>query len=68
MRRTGRGFWWAGLLAGLSGGARAAETGPFSLQRAPAASAKDYVELRGVGAGEFQPAFWRSGKLHFLPD
>lgn len=26
------------------------------------------VEIRGVGAGDFQPELWEVGNLHFLPD
>jgi hypothetical protein len=28
----------------------------------------DAVEIRGVGAGPFDPAMWEAGKLHLLPD
>jgi hypothetical protein len=28
----------------------------------------DAIEIRGVGAGPFDPAMWEAGKLHLLPD
>ncbi len=28
----------------------------------------DAIEIRGVGAGPFDPALWEAGKLHLLPD
>jgi hypothetical protein len=33
-----------------------------------AAAAAGAIEIRGVGAGSFDPAIWEAGKLHLLPD
>lgn len=65
--RTPKCFLWLAVLVGLSGLAAAAPA-TFGLQRVQASSTADCVEIRGVGAGRFNSAFWETNTLHLVPD
>ncbi len=45
-----------------------AEPRRVSVREVPGAAPADTIEIRGVGAGPFDPAIWEAGKLHLLPD
>ena len=46
----------------------AAAEGKMEMKLIPGQAELGTVEIQGVGAGEFRPELWRSGKLNIVPD
>lgn len=45
-----------------------AEPRRVTVREVPGTAPADAIEIRGVGAGPFDPAIWEAGNLHLLPD
>jgi hypothetical protein len=48
--------------------AHAAEPRRVTVREVEGKAPADSIEIRGVGAGPFDPTIWEAGKLHSLPD
>jgi hypothetical protein len=55
-----------GILAVLVLGAGVCEA--VSIKPIPGQAELGWIEVHGVGAGEFDPNLWRAGTLHWVPD
>ena len=71
MNKDGRRLWIAltvHAIAGSLGAGPAMGGTEITLTCVDAQAEEGFVEIRGVGAGAFDPEAWEEGNLHWVPD